>query len=146
MPQNPPAGMTRITPYLFYRDVAAALAWLEDTVGMQRGGELLGPDGTIVHAEMSFKDGVIMMGAATAESGGASPADLGGITQSIYIYVDDVDAHYRHTVSCGVVEVDEPQDMFWGDRMYAVKDPEGHRWAFAQHTKDIPPEEMNPGW
>lgn len=146
MPNNPPDGMPRITPYLYYRDVAKAMTWLEDTCGFKPSGELMGPDGALLHAEMSYQDGVIMMGATGEQTGGASPNELGGITQGIYIYVDDVDAHYRHTLSCGVTGVDEPQDMFWGDRIYAVQDPEGHRWTFAQHVRDVAPEEMAPGW
>ena len=144
MPKNPPAGMPRITPYLYYRDLATALTWLEKTCGFRRGGELPGPDGSLMHAEMGYHDGVVMMGVACAENGGSSPADLGGVTQGIYIYVDDIDAHYRHTLACGSDEVTEPEDRFWGDRVYSVVDPEGHRWTFAQHTKDVPPEQMHP--
>ena len=28
MPTNPPENMPRITPYLYYKDVASALEWL----------------------------------------------------------------------------------------------------------------------
>ena len=31
MPTNPPKNMTRITPYLYYEDVANALDWLVST-------------------------------------------------------------------------------------------------------------------
>jgi len=36
----------------------------------------------------------------------------------------------------------EPEDMFWGDRMYTCADLEGHLWFFATHVRDVPPEEM----
>ena len=34
--------------------------------------------------------------------------------------------------------------MFWGDRTYVTEDPEGHRWTFAQHVKEVSPEDMKP--
>ena len=34
--------------------------------------------------------------------------------------------------------------MFWGDRMYYAQDCEGHHWNFAQHVKDVAPEDMKP--
>jgi uncharacterized glyoxalase superfamily protein PhnB len=60
------------------------------------------------------------------------------------LYVDDVDAHYRNAKSRGADITMEPEEMFWGDRIYSAKDNEGHQWTFAQHVKDVPPEEMHP--
>jgi len=136
--------MPRITPYLFYSDVLAALGWLENTFGFEKAGELAGPDGAIMHAEMKFKDGVVMMGPPCDAQGSKSPSQLAGVNQSLYVYVDNVDEHFRHTKEAGAANVTEPMDMFWGDRMYTVKDLEGHQWSFAQHVKDIGPEDMKP--
>lgn len=144
MPKNPPEGMPRITPYLFYNDVTAALDWLEKVFGFERAGELQGPDATIMHAEMRFMDGVLMMGPPDEEMGTRSPAGPGAVNQSLYIYVDDVDAHYRHASSAGATKITEPMDMFWGDRMYTVQDLEGHHWSFAMHVRDVAPEDMKP--
>jgi hypothetical protein len=36
----------------------------------------------------------------------------------------------------------EPVDMFWGDGVYGALNLEGHPWSFAQHTKDVVPEDM----
>jgi uncharacterized glyoxalase superfamily protein PhnB len=146
MPKNPPVGMPRIIPYLFYLDVKAALDWLEKTFGFERGGEIPGPDGAIMHAEMKFLDGVVMMGPPCNEQGTKSPGELLGVHQSLYIYVDNVDEHYHHAKDAGAANITEPMDMFWGDRMYTVKDIEGHHWSFAQHTKDIAPEDMKPSF
>ena len=101
MPKNPPEGMPRITPYLFYTDVEAALNWLEKTCGFERRGEIPGMDGTIMHAEMKFKEGVIMMGPPCDEQGTKSPSKLSGINQRLYIYVDNVDEHYRRAKGAG---------------------------------------------
>ena len=62
MPVNPPPNMPRITPYLYYEDVASALAWLSRAFGFRERMRMPGPDGKIMHAEMEFADGVLMMG------------------------------------------------------------------------------------
>ncbi len=35
MVDNPPAGQPRITPYLLYEDVAAAMDWLQKAYGFE---------------------------------------------------------------------------------------------------------------
>ena len=144
MPKNPPDDMPQITPYLYYNDVGSALEWLEKTFGLKKRFELPAPDGKIMHAEMALGSGVVMMGQACEEQGGRSPAELPAVSQSLYVYVDDVDAHHAHAKAAGAPDIGEPVDMFWGDRLYDVKDLEGHRWAFAQHTKDVAPEDLHP--
>lgn len=52
MPANPPENMPRITPYLYYRDVAEALEWLARAFGFQERMRMPGPEGGILHAEM----------------------------------------------------------------------------------------------
>jgi len=55
-----------------------------------------------------------------------------------------VDAHFTRARSAGAEILAEPEDMFWGDRTYVAEDPEGHRWTFAQHVRDLLPEDMQP--
>ena len=62
MPSNPPEDTPRLTPYLFYEDVAAALDWLRDAFGFSERMRMPGADGGILHAEMEFRDAVIMLG------------------------------------------------------------------------------------
>ena len=143
MPKNPPDGMPRITPYLYYEDVAAALDWLAKAYGFRERMRIPGPDGSIAHAEMELADGVIMVG--RPDPAYRDPNRLGGVTQSMYVYVDDVDDHFRHARGAGAVILREPKDEFWGDRDYGAKDPEGHEWYFAQHVRDVTPEEMEEG-
>jgi uncharacterized glyoxalase superfamily protein PhnB len=144
MAANPPRGIPRLMPYLFYRDLRAALEWLAKAFGFETLMTLPGPDGQIVHAEMRFRDAVIMMGPASEERGARSPRELPGVNQSLYLYVDDVDAHFRRAREAGARIMSEPDDMFWGDRMYYAQDCEGHHWNFAQHVRDVAPEDMRP--
>ena len=143
MVANPPENMPRITPYLHYRDPGAAIEWLGKAFGLQARFSLPDKEGRIMHAEMSFKDGLVMLGPAMPQHG-KSPLDLGGISQGVYVYVDDVDAHFRRAKEAGAKIEMAPETMFWGDRVYSAFDLEGHSWSFAQHVKDVPPEEMQP--
>jgi uncharacterized glyoxalase superfamily protein PhnB len=134
--------MPRISPYLYYRDVAGALAWLSKAFGFKERMRMPGPDGGIVHAEMEFADGVIMLGCPAPDY--RNPAKLGQVTQSLYVFVEDVDKHFRQAKESGATILDEPADQFYGDRRYGAVDPEGHQWYFAQHVRDVAPEDMKP--
>jgi PhnB protein len=142
MPANPPANMPRITPYLYYEDVAAALSWLGKTFGFRERMRMPGPDGKIMHAEMELGDGVIMMGCPGPEY--RNPKKLGATTQNIYVYVDDVDQHHKRARDAGARILAEVKDQFYGDRSYGAEDLEGHHWYFATHTRDVAPEDMKP--
>ncbi len=140
MVQNPPENMPRITPYLLYVDVESALAWLSNTFGFCERLRFPGPDGKIAHAEMELKDSVIMMGCPGPDY--RNPKQLGQVTQHNYIYVDDVDQHFEHAQSAGATILEAPEDQFYGDRRYGAEDLEGHHWYFAQHIRDVAPEDM----
>jgi PhnB protein len=142
MPANPPSNMPRITPYLYYEDVAGALAWLTKAFGFRERMRLPGPDGKVVHAEVQLADGVVMMGNPGPEYRG--PRKLGAATQNIYVYVEDVDRHYEHARNAGAKILAEPKDQFYGDRSYGAEDPEGHQWYFATHVCDVAPEDLKP--
>lgn len=140
MPQNPPEGFPRITPYLLYEDVGAAVDWLVGTCGFTERMRMNGPDGKVNHAEVCLGDGVVMMG--NPGPGYQNPKSRGGATQLIYVYVDDVGEHYEAARAAGARILREPADQFYGDRTYGAEDPEGHQWSFAQHVRDGSPEDV----
>jgi PhnB protein len=140
MPLNPPENTPRITPYLLYENVAAAIDWLGAAFGFRERMRIPGPGGKVAHAEMVLADGLVMMGCPGPEY--RNPARLGQITQHLYVYVDGVDAHFERAKKAGAKIVEEPKDQFYGDRRYGAEDLEGHCWYFAEHVRDVSPEEM----
>ena len=140
MPTNPPENTPRITPYLYYEDVETALAWLAAAFGFREAMRLPGPDGKPVHAEMRLADGLIMMGRPGPQY--RNPMHVGAVTQGLMVYVADVDAHFARAKAAGARILTPPADQFYGDRRYAAEDPEGHRWYFAQHVRDVSEAEM----
>jgi uncharacterized glyoxalase superfamily protein PhnB len=142
MPANPPANMPRVTPYLYYEDVGRALDWLVKAFGFRERMRMPGPGGKVMHGEVELADGVVMMGNPGPEY--KSPKKLGGATQNVYVYVDDVDRHFAHARGAGAKILAEPKDQFYGDRSYGAEDPEGHHWFFATHIRDVAPEDLKP--
>jgi len=132
MPTNPPAGYPRISPYLNYEDTGAMMEWLARAFGLVERHRQRGPDGRVQHAEMALEDGVVMMGTPGPDF--QNPKHLGRVTQSLYVYVDDVDGHCARARAAGAEIIEEPADQPYGDRRYGAADPEGHHWYFASRA------------
>ncbi len=123
-----------ITPYLYYQDVAGALKFLSKAFGFRKyGARVSGPDGKINHAGMKLDGDLIMMGCPG--SGYRNPKSLGQTTQSLYVNVDDVDAHFERAKKSGATILHEPADTAYGHRRYGAADPEGHEWYFAHEIR-----------
>ncbi len=142
MAANPPVDTPRVTPYLLYEDVGRALEWLEAAFGFRERMRIPMPDGSIGHAEMELADGVIMMGYPGPDY--QNPKHLGHSTSQTYVYVDEVDQHFERARDAGATILEEPTDQFYGDRRYGATDLEGHIWYFAEHVRDVSPEDMQP--
>jgi uncharacterized glyoxalase superfamily protein PhnB len=135
--------LQRLTPYLLYKDVGKALAWLEKAFGFTEYGDRFeGKDGTIQHAAVQISRGgeVIMLGCPGPQY--KNPEELGSPTQLLYINVNDVETHFARAKKAGAKVLEKPADTFYGDRRYGVTDPEGHQWYFAQHLRDVSSAEM----
>jgi uncharacterized glyoxalase superfamily protein PhnB len=141
----PPPGWPRISTSIFYED-PAMLDWLVRAFGFEVRLKVEGEGGGIVHSELTFGDGLIMVGAlgkAAAPPGAKwrSPKAVGGAnTQSLCIYVDDVEAHYAQAKAAGAKIVRELKTSdygaeHWADQGYMAEDPEGHLWYFARRVR-----------
>jgi uncharacterized glyoxalase superfamily protein PhnB len=98
---------------------------------------LPGDDGTIVHAQLTFGNGMIMLGSegeSEFDTVQKPPSALGGaVSQSPYIIVEDADTHYARAVGAGAEIVMEIKDQDYGGRGYSCRDPEGHVWNFGSY-------------
>jgi uncharacterized glyoxalase superfamily protein PhnB len=129
-------------PAVYYRDPFAALDWLEKAFGFERTMVITDQEGHLGHSEMRFGEGYIMVSAAWNEDT-ESPATLDGKnTQSVHVALKDgIDAHCARARAAGATIVREPEDQFYGDRVYSARDPEGHVWSFGQPVKRVSREE-----
>jgi len=131
------ANPARIIPTLRYQDAPAAIEWLCRAFGFERHFVVPGENGTIAHAQLTFGNGMIMVGSARDDEFGRlqkTPAQLGGVgTQSPYVIVADVDAHHARAVAAGAQVTMAPRDEDHGGRFYSCRDPEGHLWNFGSY-------------
>jgi PhnB protein len=75
--------------------------------------------------------------------GVVSPLTVGGVYCTLSIQSADVDALWERALEAGAEVVQPLQDVFWGDRHGEIIDPFGHKWALAQHIRDVPAEEIS---
>jgi uncharacterized glyoxalase superfamily protein PhnB len=127
-----------------YRDPKAALKWLEEAFGFESVMVILDGAGDVAHSEMRFGDGLIMVGREW-DAAHKSPASMGGVnTQSVHVQLEgDIDAHCERARQAGATILQEPQDQFYGDRVYRAADPEGHVWTFGQTFQVMSPDEWD---
>jgi PhnB protein len=101
------------------------------------------PDGKIGHAEIKIGDSIIFITDEMQFPGcPRSPQTLGGVTGTLYLYVNDVDAAFQRAVAAGGKETSPVTDMFWGDRHGSFVDPFGHTWSLSTHVRDLSPHEI----
>ncbi len=125
-----------IVPSLRYQDAPATIEFLCGTFGFARRLVIPGPDGAIRHAQLTLGDGMIMLGSAQNRDFGPhvkTPHEVGANTQSAYVIVPEIDAHYRHAKAAGAEIVMEIEDMDYGGRLYSALDPEGNLWHFGSY-------------
>jgi len=125
-----------LLPHVTYQNLGEAMAWLTKAFGFQeyyRYGD--GPGG----AQMWAEKAAIQI--RQAREGQRSPAQLGYGTQSLTVFVDDVDGHYARAKAAGAKIVEEPHETEYGEYQYAAEDLDGHHWLFSRHAKDRSPEE-----
>src|SRR5689334_12580607 len=117
-----------LLPHIAYSDVPAALAWLTRTFGFTEHYRYGEPGGRVSGAQIYLGNAYIMLN--SPRPGSASPAQAGLSTQSLTVFVDDVDAHFARTKSAGAKIVEELHETCYGERQYGVEDCEGHHWLF----------------
>lgn len=123
-----PLGKPALFPELHYRDGPAAVAFLRDAFGFRTILEVPGPNGAIVHAEMSFEGGLVFLGSAPGDE-----AAWGGQTQCTHVCVADPDAHFARAQAHGAAIVGPLRDTPWGSRGYSARDLEGFLWGFSTY-------------
>jgi len=134
MTENRSVPVDTLLPHILYQDLPQAIAWLTKVFGFSehfRSGE------PASGAQMHLGNSWIMLKAAEPHE--SSPAQLGYGTQSLTVFVADVDAHFRQAKSAGAAILEEPHETEYGEYQYAAQDLDGHLWIFSRHARDLSP-------
>jgi uncharacterized glyoxalase superfamily protein PhnB len=122
-----------VIPGLRYRDAPAAIEWLCKAFGFEKQVVYPNPDGTIGHAQLTFGNGMVMIGSVAKDRAFdklvRQPDEIDGAeTQAPCLIVSDADAVYAMAKSAGAEMVFDIADVHYGGRSFTCRDPEGHVW------------------
>ena len=81
------------------------------------------------HLEAQIGDSIVVIEAADS-----SPPDAHTRQNSIYVYVDDVDAAYQRAMKFGATSIASPEEKPYQERACGVKDSFGNTWYIASYT------------
>ena len=137
-----PKGYHSVTPYLYVKGAAKALEFYKKALGATEKFRMPMADGRVGHAEISIGDSVVMLADEFPERNVRGPQTLGGVSSSLMIYVEDVDATGQRFLNAGGKVARPIQNQFYGDRSGTFEDPFGHVWVISTHIEDLSPEEV----
>ena len=128
--------MQTIFPILRYNDARGAIRSLCATFGFVELFSVPESGPNVRHAQLKLGTNFIMLGSARPDERLVSPEVLGTATQALYVYVDDLDAHFERARSAGAEITSPITDTDFGSREYHVRDLEGHLWTFGTYLPD----------
>ena len=132
LPENSP----QIIPYLYYEDAGSAIEFLKTAFGFETVSAFRDGKGTVWTATLRTGNGLVMVGPGMDHFGTRAVTDPEFVSSMAFVFVDDVDAHYRRAVAADARVLEEPHTHFGGNRQYTVSDQGGQRWTFAQPMKE----------
>ena len=135
-----PINTPTLIPSLFTPSPIALMDFYANAFGFEMLGEPVMEGGDTVHLTMAIpgEAQVMLMREGAFHTNSRSPKTMGSGEQGmgLYLYVEDVDAHYKRAVEAGASMSTKPEDMVWVDRIYTTFDIDGNRWTFATLIKD----------
>ncbi|MCC6573522.1 MAG: glyoxalase [Planctomycetes bacterium] len=143
MPIRPKTTTATVIPCMCYRDPNAAIQWLCKVFGFKKHYVVPDETGGVVHAELSFGNGMMMLGPLTKGDWSKlirQPSDLGGAeTQCPCVVVENADVVYRNVKKAGGEIVIDIADQHYGGRSFTCRDLEGHIWNIGTYDPFHPP-------
>lgn len=131
-----------VSTMLTVGDVKAAVGFYQKALGFAKRGIMNGPDGKAIHAELTLRGTTLMLGPEMVQMGSRSAKTLGSSPVTLYLTTENADKLVAKAVKLGATQKGPVMDMFWGDRVGTIVDPEGYNWMIATHKADPTPQEM----
>ena len=122
-----------VVPTLTYTNLSAAIEWLQRVLGFSEraNARIVWPGGGMAW----FDVGDSLINISTPDQTLPPGSHVTG--GRLKVYVGDIDRHFAHARAEGANILSEPEDRFWGGRIYRVMDPENHIWEISQQGRDL---------
>ncbi len=134
---TPKSIQSTVIPVLRYDDAPAAIDWLCAALGFEKRLVVPGENGTVLHAQLTYHHGMIMLGTTRPEERSLGEAKGPGIC----LIVEDADANLAVAAAHGATIVRDIEDMPFGGRAFTCADPEGNLWHIGTYDpwEEVPP-------
>jgi uncharacterized glyoxalase superfamily protein PhnB len=122
-----------VIPGLRYRNAKTMIDWLCEVFGFEKQVVHPGPGDIVMHAQLTFGNGMIMVGSVNNETPASKllkqPDEIGGAeTQSPYLIVSNIDVIYARAKGAGAKMLMDLEEKEHGGKAFTCADPEGHIW------------------
>jgi PhnB protein len=131
-----------VTAILVVADIKAAASFYQKAFGFAKRGIMNGPDGKPIHAELTLRNTTLMLGPENPQRGARSAKTLGASPVTLYLTTENVDKLVAQATKLGATLQGPVMDMFWGDRVGNLVDPNGYSWMVGTHIAEPTPQEM----
>jgi uncharacterized glyoxalase superfamily protein PhnB len=121
--RRPWEPVDRLMVIVRYARPAAMARWLCDAFGFEPTRTIPGDDDALRWAELRLGRSVLVVQ-------GSDATDGAGITHEVFLFVDDLDAHFARAERAGA-DIVQPIKTY-GYTAYVADDPEGRRWNFVR--------------
>jgi len=127
-----------IIPGLYYRNAKEMIKWLCETFGFEKQPVVAGPDNVVMHSQLTFGSGMIMVGSVNSGTPGSAlirhPDEIGGAeTQTLSLIVSDCTELYLKAQAAGAEILSDLEKKEFGGEAFTCSDPEGHIWYFGTY-------------
>lgn len=127
-----------IIPAMRYRDALKMIDWLQQAFGFEKQAVYMANETTVAHAQLTFGNGMIMIGSVDNGSKVASlmaqPDEIGNReTQHPCLIVSDCETIYASAKAAGAEMVMDLTQMDYGGKAFTCRDPEGHGWSIGEY-------------
>ncbi len=128
-----------VIPGLYYRNAKAMIEWLCETFGFEKQLVIAGSDNVVMHSQLTFGHGMIMVGSFHSGTPGSGivkhPDEIGGAeAQTLSLLVSDCTELYAKAKAAGAKILSELEKKEFGGEAFTCSDPEGHIWQFSTYN------------
>jgi uncharacterized glyoxalase superfamily protein PhnB len=128
-----------VIPGIYYRNAKAMIDWLCETFGFEKQLVIAGPNGVVMHSQLTFGNGMIMIGSVDSGTPGSvlvrHPDEVGRTeTQMLSLLVTDCAELYAKARTAGATILSELEKKDFGGEDFRCSDPEGHLWSFSTYN------------